>query len=528
MKKLCRIFVCALTFLTGLQATHIDCAVAQEGKSADISLEFQYHMADLGCALYALVNKGNLSSTFKHYRMKKDHLTKIDSINTLFYKEGQYKAMGLAFNKHRGAGMRLGFELCDKVAKIMDIAVTPMDELASDEVRVACLKRTVEAIKETCKEFVFVPIHEKEGWYDSLMRSIAYNRITQHIPYDHLDQGIQFMGMVAGTGVLTGKAIGLGNKDAKDTTISTVASAVGLAVLWGVLKEMSAKQNYFEQQDKEIKDEGHKHKKKESKDSRTLVAFFGEEGPGFKNIEKIQDKMVIDELDFYAKWLTQPIAFSRTSMAIFMYGAPGNGKGTMIKSLSEESNTPVVTISAQDLYYSDSFKKKIKGTLVLASSKKQKSCIILFDEVDKMIEGDPKVLQNLLTLLDDGVTKKNPHVRFLYVFTTNHIHKIEESLIRPGRVHSRLCVGPPNESQRLELIELEGPRLFSDMSKELIGKLANLTEGFSRAAITDMLQSAYNVTICVGKEFQEEDFIYEIHKMKYFMKHRFEKTKQIM
>ncbi len=66
------------------------------------------------------------------------------------------------------------------------------------------------------------------------------------------------------------------------------------------------------------------------------------------------------------------------------------------------------------------------------------------------------------------------------------------------------------------------------MSKELIRKLANLTEGFSRAAITDMLQSAYNVPICVGKEYQEDDFIYEINKMKHFVKHRFEKTKQIM
>ncbi len=448
VKKLFRIFVCALTFLTGLQATHIDCAVVPESKPADISLKFQYHMADLGCAMYALVDKGNLSSTFTHYEMKKEHLKKINSINTIFYKEDQYKAMAFAFNKHRETGMRIGFELCAKVAKMMDIAVTHMDELPSDELKVACLKETVQAIKETCKEFVFVPIHQKEGRYNSFMRAVAYNRITQHMPYDHLDSMIKFGGMIAGSGVLTGKALGVGDKNVKDTTINTVATGVGLAVVWGCLEEMRAKRNYFQQQDAEIKKEGRKHKKNELKDNRNLVASFGEEGPGFKNIEKIQDKVAIDELGFYAKWLTQPITFSRTSMAIFMYGEPGNGKGTMVKSLSEESKTAVVTISAQDFYNFSSFKNKIKGIQLLASSKKQKSCIILFDEVDKMIEGkgNSKVLQILLTLLDDGVTKKNPHTRFLYVFTTNHIHKIEESLLRPGRFHSRLGVGPPNES----------------------------------------------------------------------------------
>ena len=74
---------------------------------------------------------------------------------------------------------------------------------------------------------------------------------------------------------------------------------------------------------------------------------------------------------------------------------------------------------------------------------------ILIDEVDKMIEADPKFLRSLLAYLD-----KMRDDKCIVVMTTNFPEKLPEALVRPGRVSKIIEVTPWGREKAAEFCRL--------------------------------------------------------------------------
>jgi len=528
--KLHKILLTALlVFSAGFNSTYLHSA-GQHTAVSDVNREFQYEMVRLGCIVYDTLQLKTASSTLQHYKISESDLNKLEAVDTFFYKNNAYESMFHAFNTSPQEGMQLGVDLCTEVASVFGITVDPIDASEVGEDTISWIKSTIDKVKHACSAITPTPIDEEEGWYDRIMRSIVYNDKTKYIPLSTSRNA--FYSIIG-----FGRSLGFfnimleNNKDKPYENLTKAAvGAIGLAVVDGAISELISQQNKFTAEEEKKKEERKCHAKTDKDSIEDLVAFWGT-GPGFKKIEKIQNSAIMPELTFNVDWLRLPLRFSGARRALIMYGEPGNGKGTVVKALSEESGAPIVTVSAEDFDQYKGFKEKIKNTIKVASNMRSKSCIILFDEIDKII-GDrgasQSVLQELHTFLDDGVTRENPHIRILTVFTTNYINKLPESLLRPGRVQSRLYIGPPDRDARYHMIDMEGRSLLPDLSQALVSKLESLTEGLSRAAIKEMISAAYHHSICMGKEFNEDSFVQEINKMKDFTKHHTKELEQII
>jgi len=123
-------------------------------------------------------------------------------------------------------------------------------------------------------------------------------------------------------------------------------------------------------------------------------------------------------------------------LGILLYGSPGTGKTSIIKAIASEINYPIYYISPTNL-------SKFEN----AASKIVDKCIIVIEDIDSSliansrknnIDVEDSILSELQGIGLSGVLNAldgifSSHGRIL-ITTTNHIEKLDEALIRPGRI----------------------------------------------------------------------------------------------
>ena len=162
-------------------------------------------------------------------------------------------------------------------------------------------------------------------------------------------------------------------------------------------------------------------------------------------------------------------------LGFLLYGIPGAGRTTFIKSLAKEMNRSIITISLEKFISVASFMKLFTNTNLYSTttigSKYEylplKNRILVFEDIDtagKIVETrsieidkdkkDKIVVQDVLVLGDilnalDGICEITGLV---YVMTTNHIEKLDPALIRPGRITYSLELKELNRDELLEML----------------------------------------------------------------------------
>jgi SpoVK/Ycf46/Vps4 family AAA+-type ATPase len=125
-----------------------------------------------------------------------------------------------------------------------------------------------------------------------------------------------------------------------------------------------------------------------------------------------------------------------------LYGPPGNGKSSIALALANHFGLDLFVLSLSS----------IKNDLNLArmiDSVNSKSLLLIEDidifskSMERKQEADSPTLAGLLNVLD-GVS--TPH-GLITLITTNHFEKLDEALVRPGRVDYRLELTSPVDSQ---------------------------------------------------------------------------------
>ena len=156
------------------------------------------------------------------------------------------------------------------------------------------------------------------------------------------------------------------------------------------------------------------------------------------------------------------------------YGPPGTGKTSLVSALAAHFGLSIYMVNLAD--FSD-------RNLVNAVSQVPANSVLLFEDIDCMRGAESRAVarsidaqknlaglstkENALTL--NGVTLSGllnvldgfcaPH-GVLFVMTTNHVEKLDEALLRPGRVDYRLFMGTASDHQKAELYR----RFFPDSS----------------------------------------------------------------
>ncbi|MFC5471386.1 AAA family ATPase [Cohnella suwonensis] len=157
---------------------------------------------------------------------------------------------------------------------------------------------------------------------------------------------------------------------------------------------------------------------------------------------------------------------------ILLYGSPGNGKTTLVKSIVGSIDAPVNYWQITEYTSSESIQE------VFAAATRLAPTVLVIEDIDSMPESCRSYFLNTL----DGATSKDG---IFLIGTTNYPEKIDPALMnRAGRFDRAYEVKLPDESLRFAYLTLRGMRKFAD--EPAVAYAARRTGGFSLAQLGEL------------------------------------------
>jgi transitional endoplasmic reticulum ATPase len=228
---------------------------------------------------------------------------------------------------------------------------------------------------------------------------------------------------------------------------------------------------------------------KTAQNNRKISATYEDVGGLAEQIQRIREMIELP--------LRHPEVFDRLGIeppkGVLLHGPPGTGKTLIAKAVANETFATFIYISGAEIhgkYYGES-----EGRLreIFNEAAQNKPCIIFIDEIDAIApkreevtgEVEKRVVSQLLALMD-GL---EPRGQVVVIGATNRPNAIDPALRRGGRFDREIEIGMPTREGRFEIFQIHtrGMPLTPDVD---LGKLANLTHGFTGADITELCKEA--------------------------------------
>ncbi|EXJ88042.1 mitochondrial chaperone BCS1 [Capronia coronata CBS 617.96] len=178
--------------------------------------------------------------------------------------------------------------------------------------------------------------------------------------------------------------------------------------------------------------------------------------------EGVKERIVADVQDFLSssKWYYERgIPYRR---GYLLYGPPGTGKSSFIQALAGHLNYDIAMLNLSERGLTDD---RLNHLLTVIPQR----TLVLLEDVDaafanrRQVEADGYqganvTFSGLLNALD-GVGSAEERIIFL---TTNHVDRLDEALVRPGRVDMTVHLGPATTYQIEQLWE----RFYGEVDPE--------------------------------------------------------------
>ena len=188
-----------------------------------------------------------------------------------------------------------------------------------------------------------------------------------------------------------------------------------------------------------------------------------------KQIYRSIDEFFTNSGDFFR---TYQIPYKR---GILLYGKPGNGKTTLVKSIASSISAPVAYWQITEYTTSYSIKE------VFSSVAKMTPMVLVIEDIDSMPAEVRSVFLNTL----DGATSKEG---IFLIGTTNYPEKIDPALInRSGRFDRAYEIKLPSKEMRLEYLCKK--KINEIISEEDVALIVDATEEFSFAQLNEVYNS---------------------------------------
>jgi DNA replication protein DnaC len=181
------------------------------------------------------------------------------------------------------------------------------------------------------------------------------------------------------------------------------------------------------------------------------------------------DQFFTDDGIFYKQY---NIPYKR---GILLYGNPGNGKTTLVKSIANSIDAPMVYWQITE--HTSSYTVREVFTLVA----KMTPMVLVIEDIDSMPNEVRSVFLNIL----DGSTSKEG---IFLIGTTNYPEKIDPALInRSGRFDRAYELKLPTEEMRFDYLMVK--RFDQFVSLDEVREVVAKTDGFSFAQLNELYTS---------------------------------------
>lgn len=173
---------------------------------------------------------------------------------------------------------------------------------------------------------------------------------------------------------------------------------------------------------------------------------------------------------------------------ILMYGPPGTGKTFLAKAVAGEVDAAFFNVNAAQIKnkYVGESEKNIES--LFKEARQHKRSIIFIDECDNILgrKGNQKVntVNQFLTMMDGF--EKNDNL-LMIIAATNRPEALDSAITRPGRLGSRIYVGPPDLEARKAIIlnNMDGAPMDEALP---LDELAEMTDGYSGADMKEVCE----------------------------------------
>jgi transitional endoplasmic reticulum ATPase len=178
---------------------------------------------------------------------------------------------------------------------------------------------------------------------------------------------------------------------------------------------------------------------------------------------------------------------------VLLFGPPGTGKTLLAKAVANETNANFYSIGGPEImskFYGES-EERLRDTFKQAQE--NAPSIIFIDEIDSIapkreeVSGDveKRVVSQLLTLMD-GLQSRG---KVVVIGATNRPDALDPALRRPGRFDREIEIGIPDQTGRLEILEIHtrGMPITEDVN---LNSISRITHGFVGADLESVCREA--------------------------------------
>jgi chaperone BCS1 len=167
-------------------------------------------------------------------------------------------------------------------------------------------------------------------------------------------------------------------------------------------------------------------------------------------ISKVKKDFIMNDIDSFLcsePWyLDTNISYKR---GYCLYGDPGTGKTTLCLAIANYTKRAVYCLNLSSL--------ENDSRLIRCFNDIPKNSILLIEDIDKVFSGreniDPKTSISFSSLLNclDGTFYKHG---LITIITTNYIDKLDEALLRTGRMDVKIEITKPSASEVSEYLSI--------------------------------------------------------------------------
>ena len=182
------------------------------------------------------------------------------------------------------------------------------------------------------------------------------------------------------------------------------------------------------------------------------------------------------------------------SKGVLFYGPPGCGKTLIAKAVANECGANFISVKGPELLTMWFGESEANVRSLFDKARAAAPCILFFDEMDSIAkarsgsaggsEAGDRVMNQILAEID-AVGQKNVFV----IGATNRPDILDPAVTRPGRLDQLIHIPLPDRDSRLSVFKAALRKAPLDPAVDL-AKLADFTEGFSGADISEICQRA--------------------------------------